>query len=252
MFSPSTRSSTSRTNSTSSASEPSCNWHWQPRFPRVRLVSRTRPLTLDGSNRILRPIALNRTAVGFGAGDTTFGWRFYPRLQTPPTQATVRRFSGTLINGGPTADFDSKNLQIEPGQRECYAMMVVPNFVPTMKMTTVTNWFDLKTSHPEEELETTDMVHLGRKLQTARSAMQRLCDSGRYRPADLESLGDRLDQARGDAADPEPPVTLPFEADLTGLGDLQLQQRRTGPPAVDLVWRARGSRREYSHHGVGL
>ena len=164
----------------------------------------------------LAAIALNRTAVGFGAGEATFGWRFYPRLQSPPTQSNPRRILGILVNNGPGLDYGLKNLQIEPGQRECYALMVVPNFASTMKLTTVTNWFDLKTHHPDQELETTDMVHLGRKLQTARNAMQRLCDSGRYRPVDLEVLHDRLSQLEAMLPMQSHDVLLPFEADLTG------------------------------------
>ncbi len=60
------------------------------------------------------------------------------------------------------------------------------------------------------------MVGLGRKLQTARNAYQRLCDSGRYRPTDIESLGERLDQLEAMLPIQSHQVTLPFEADLTG------------------------------------
>jgi len=200
----------------------------------------------------LAAIALNRTAVGFGAGEATFGWRFYPRLQSPPTQSNPRRILGILVNNGPGPDYGLKNLQIEPGQRECYALMVVPNFASAMKLTTVTNWFDLKTHHPDQELETTDMVHLGRKLQTARSAMQRLCDSGRYRPVDLEVLSDRLNQLEAMLPMQSHDVLLPFEADLDRLGDLQFHHSGIRPAALDLVWGAREGRRNNSHPGVGL
>ena len=37
--------------------------------------------------------------------------------------------------------------------------------MPSLRLTTITNWFDLKTKHPEQELETTDMIRLGRKLR---------------------------------------------------------------------------------------
>ncbi len=49
----------------------------------------------------LAAVALNRPAVGFGAGEATFGWRFTPRIQTPPTQSTGRRILSTLANNGP-------------------------------------------------------------------------------------------------------------------------------------------------------
>ncbi len=164
----------------------------------------------------LAAVALNRPAVGFGAGEATFGWRFTPRIQTPPTQSTARRILSTLANNGPSLDYGLKNLRIEPGQRECYALMVVPNFAPQIKLTTITNWFDLKTQHPAQELSTTDMICLSRKLQTARNAMQRLCDSGRYRPVDLEVLGDRIAQLEAMLPMQSHDVVLPFEADLMG------------------------------------
>ncbi len=94
--------------------------------------------------------------------------------------------------------------------------MVVPNFAPQLKLTTITNWFDLKTHHPSQELSTTDMICLSRKLQTARNAMQRLCDSGRYRPVDLEVLGDRIAQLEAMLPMQSHDVVLPFEADLMG------------------------------------
>jgi hypothetical protein len=164
----------------------------------------------------LAAVALNRPAVGFGAGEATFGWRFTPRIQSPPTQSTARRILSTLVNNGPSLDYGLNNLRIEPGQRECYALMVVPNFAPQIKLTTITNWFDLKTHHPVQELSTTDMIGLSRKLQTARNAMQRLCDSGHYRPVDLEILGDRIAQLEAMLPMQSHDVILPFEADLTG------------------------------------
>jgi hypothetical protein len=106
---------------------------------------------------------------------------------------------------------------IEPGQRDCYALMVVPSFAPTIRLTTVTNWFDLKVKHhPGQELTTTEMVHLGRQVQKARAALQRLCDSGSYRPTDVESLAERIDQLDALLPIQNHRVTLPFEADLTG------------------------------------
>ncbi len=166
--------------------------------------------------RDLAAINLNRTAIGFGAGEATYGWRFYPRYQAPPTQSNPRRILSTLVNNGPSMDYTLNKLRLEPGQRECYALVLVPSFAPQIKLTTITNWFDLKTCHPDQELRTTDMINLSRKVQTARSAMQKLCDSGRYRPVDFELLGDRLTQLEAMLPMQSHDVELPFEADLTG------------------------------------
>ena len=164
----------------------------------------------------LATVALNRTAVGFGAGQTTFGWQFYPRIQTPPLQSNPRRIAGILINNGPGPDYDLENRKIEPGLRECYALVVMPNFVPSVKFTSVTNWFDLKTKHAEQVLETTDMIRLGKKLQSAKNGLQRVCDSGKYRPEEVELLSDRISQLEDFLPVKSHSITLPFEGSLLG------------------------------------
>ena len=164
----------------------------------------------------LATVALNRTAVGFGAGETTFGWQFYPRVQTPPLQSNLSRIAGILISNGPGPDYDLKNRKIEPGLRECYALVVMPNFVPSVKFTSVTNWFDLKTKHAEQVLETTDMIRLGKKLQAAKNGLQRVCDSGKYRPEEVELLSDRISQLEDFLPVKSHSITLPFEGSLLG------------------------------------
>ena len=161
-------------------------------------------------------MALNRTAVGFGSGQTTFGWQFYPRVQTPPLQSNLSRIAGILISNGPGPDYDLKNRKIEPGVRECYALVVMPSFVPSVKFTSVTNWFDLKTKHADQVLETTDMIRLGRKLQAAKNGLQRVCDSGKYRPEEVELLSDRLSQLEDFLPVKSHAITLPFEGSLLG------------------------------------
>ena len=163
----------------------------------------------------LATIALNRTAVGFGAGETTFGWRFYPRVQTPPTQSNPQRIAGLLWSGGPSREYDLRNRRIEPGVRECVALVVAPNFVPQIRLTSTSNWFDLTGKHGEQTTETTDMVRMARKLQTARSALNRICDTHAFPPNELELLSSRLDQLEALLPMRTHQVTLPFEGDLT-------------------------------------
>jgi hypothetical protein len=163
----------------------------------------------------LATIALNRTAVGFGAGDTTFGWRFYPRVQTPPTPSNPARFLGLLANNGTGPDYDLKHRRIEPGPRECVALVVAPNFVPQIKLTSTSNWFDLAGHHSDQTMETTDMVRMARKLQKARAALIRLCDTHEYPPNQMELLADRLSQLEAMLPMRSHQVALPFEGDLT-------------------------------------
>jgi hypothetical protein len=89
-------------------------------------------------------LALNRTVVGFSHGSDTFGWRFYPRVQSPPTRSGLAAFAETLC--GPSADADLAARQLEPGIRECTAILVMPSFVPAVTFDVRTNWFSL--AHP--------------------------------------------------------------------------------------------------------
>ncbi len=61
-------------------------------------------------------IALNRTIIAFSHGTDTFGWRFYPRFQTPPIKGSLATFGETLF-GGPTRDQDTRQRELEPGMR---------------------------------------------------------------------------------------------------------------------------------------
>jgi hypothetical protein len=86
-------------------------------------------------------IALNKTAVGFSHGSDTFGWRFYPRVQTPPTRTGLAALGETIC--GPTTAADLGRRRLEPGQRECTALVVMPAFVPWVTLDVRTRWFAL-------------------------------------------------------------------------------------------------------------
>lgn len=163
-------------------------------------------------------VGLNRTAVAFSAGSTTFGWKFYPRLQNPPRQNNAERLGGLIFNGGPSPRYDLAHRKIEPGPRECVALVVAPNFIPSIRMTTTTNWFDLTPvkHHGNERINNVDMIRLGRQIQMARNAFQRLCDDGNYRPGDLERLQDRITQLENMLPTQSVQIQLPFEGDWYG------------------------------------
>ncbi len=164
----------------------------------------------------LYTIALNRTAVGFGAGETTFGWRFFPRVQSPPPQNNLARITGILVNGGPGGDYLERNRKIEPGLRECVALVVVPNFVPSVHLTTTANWFDLTGHHADQKYRNRDYLALSRMLQRAHNALGRVCDAGQYRPGELGRLARRINQLEALLPIQDHRVNLPDEGDLTG------------------------------------
>ena len=164
----------------------------------------------------LETVGLNRTAVGFGAGETTFGWRFYPRVQTPRTESNPLRIANLLVWNGPGPNWDVKSRQIEPGQRECIAVMVVPNFIPALKISTVANWFDLTGHAARQQLENQQMLELSHGLQAVKNALAGVSDSRQYRPQDLVHVTQRIQQLESQLPTQDYRVDLPDEGDMLG------------------------------------
>jgi hypothetical protein len=126
------------------------------------LTRYTRRLEMD-----LATTSLNRTIVGFSHGSDTFGWRFYPRVQSPPTRGTLATVSETL-RGGPTTDGDLAQRQLEPGMRECSAIVVMPSFVPAVRLDTQAAWFSL--AHPQAIVpDAREALRLGQAVDAIRN-----------------------------------------------------------------------------------
>ena len=67
---------------------------------------------------------------------------FYPRLQSGIRPATASFCTDLACS--PTGRFPDpigRDQSIEPGQRECTALIEMPNFVPKIEFVTVANWF---------------------------------------------------------------------------------------------------------------
>jgi hypothetical protein len=115
----------------------------------------------------LATVALNQTAVGFAHGSDTFGWRFYPRVQTPPTRSTFAALGETFL-GGPTSDADLTQRKLEPGMRECTAILVFPAFVPFVRFDSHSTFFAL--AHPRStEPSIRRTLQFSRAVQAMRS-----------------------------------------------------------------------------------
>src|SRR5262249_34519529 len=67
-------------------------------------------------------ISLNRTQIGFSHGENTFGWRFYPRYQTPDTPSNAEDLLRNQLIGGPNRNALLRQRRLEPGVRECVAI----------------------------------------------------------------------------------------------------------------------------------
>ena len=174
-------------------------------------TSFARQLDLD-----LQTVGLNRTSVGFGAGETTFGWMFYPRVQTPQPVSNFRTLTNILTGTGQGINADLRSRRIEPGQRECIALMVTPNFIPSLRVSTVANWFDVTGAHARPELTNGEMLVLGRLLQQAKDAVARACVSREYRPTDATVLTQRIKQLEALLPTQDTRIDLPDEGDLMG------------------------------------
>ncbi|MBA4017091.1 MAG: hypothetical protein C0483_07965 [Pirellula sp.] len=137
---------------------------------------------------------LNRTVVGFGHGDDTFGWKFYPRFQTPPVESNVTVFFRDLVIGGPTDKHLECAKEIEPGQRECTAVVLMPSFVPHVTFHTRSNWFRLNcAAHTSSSVH--DTIHYSRVVkQMENCATQCVQCSHLYRDGEVDRLMKRVHQ----------------------------------------------------------
>ncbi|MEN9667886.1 MAG: hypothetical protein RLZZ326_4249, partial [Planctomycetota bacterium] len=138
-------------------------------------------------------IGLNQTAVGFTHGADTFGWRFYPRVQAPPTQNNLTAFRDTVF-GTNSRKQDLSQRCLEPGMRECTAMIVMPSFVPYVTFDIRTNWFSL--TNPKS---TDQSMRQAMKLSRSVKSMQQsaaMCaqNAGAYRDGEVARLMRRVDQ----------------------------------------------------------
>ncbi|MBY0460917.1 MAG: hypothetical protein K2V38_26655, partial [Gemmataceae bacterium] len=87
-------------------------------------------------------VELNRTVVGFSHGDNTFGWRFYPRFQPPEIPGNLKLITRDLIGGRAfTKQQEIRQRRLEPGQRECVALVIMPSFVPFAEINVSSSWF---------------------------------------------------------------------------------------------------------------
>ncbi len=140
-------------------------------------------------------VALNRTVVGFAHGADTFGWQFLPRVQTPPTRGQLAALGETLC--GPSADADLTQRQLEPGMRECVAIVVMPSFVPRLTLDVQTRWFSL--AHPAATEP--GMRHTLKLSRSVKAMENSAAACGRcahlYRDGQVAHLMRRVEQLQG-------------------------------------------------------
>jgi hypothetical protein len=184
-------------------------------------------------------VALNRTAVGFAHGADTFGWRFQPRVQTPPTRGQLAALGETLC--GPSSDADLMQRALEPGLRECVAIVVMPSFVPRLTFDVQTRWFSL--AHPAAtEPGMRHTLKLSRSLKAIERSAAACGRCGHlYRDGQqarlmrkVEQLAERMPQQTLEARIPRENTSGGFELFDAGVTDLAPELAGWyGAPGVD-------------------
>ncbi len=172
-------------------------------------------------------ITLNRTAVGFSHANDTFGWYFYPRIQSPPTENTnIGAIARTIWSTGPTEHYDTKHRELEPGIRECEVIVTMPSFVSKVAFDVTTNWEKLtypgKTKRSYEE-----MVAQGSRVRQLQCSMQAVQETACSRPGDFARLASRVEQLEQLLGLQTYVVNVPYQyeqsgTDLFDTGDVHL------------------------------
>ncbi|HEV7280469.1 MAG TPA: hypothetical protein VGN57_09685 [Pirellulaceae bacterium] len=185
-------------------------------------------------------IELNRVAVSFSHGNDTFGWYFHPRLQAPPAESSnAAAFARTLWSTGPTENYDLKNRRLEPGTRECEALIVMPSFLEYVDFRVTTNWEQV--NHPGVTKQSyEEMIDLGRQLQCARNRIPSISDQQCFRPGDFDRLIHRFDQLEKMLSLQTHSIGVPYEygggtEELFSRGDAQHYPRLIGYYGVSFV-----------------
>ncbi len=161
-------------------------------------------------------IALNRTVSGYAHGTDTFGFRFTPRFQNPPNQrSNFGVIASQLVAGGPGPDYGTRHSKLEPGIRELTAAVLVPGFLPTVRMQVSGNWFKL--TDPEHlVVPTRRMMEQGRRVQELRGEFAAVSNAQAYRAEDLRVLGAKINQVEAMLPQQSRVVLLPFANTASG------------------------------------
>jgi hypothetical protein len=163
----------------------------------------------------IETVALNRTIVGFSHGDDTFGWRFYPRVQTPPIPGTLKTIGGLVTGGACDQKYDLNHRRLENGQRECIALVIMPSFVPYVNLDVTANWFQL-TRPSHKEFASVDSMRLSRRVKRIRELLPKCEDVHRYREGDPGLLMRRVDQLSARLPLQNQLVNVPYENNSGG------------------------------------
>ncbi len=147
----------------------------------------------------METVALNRTAAAFGHGKDVFGWRFYPRVQTPPFESTSTTVFRDMLRGGPNKDDLRRSWELEPGMRECTAVVLMPSFITHVTFDVRGNYFPLGRHKLHEPSDTRtsieDSMDMSHKIRLMENAVCSItAEANCYRDGETQRLLRRADQ----------------------------------------------------------
>lgn len=171
----------------------------------------SRQVTLE-----MASIGLNRTAVAFAHSNDTFGWYFHPRVQSPPPERNnIAALGRQLWSSGPTRNYDEKHQRLEPGIRECEAVIVMPAFVPSVRFDVITNW-EKRNKPGAVKRDYAEMIVEGAEIQKVLDYATQVQDQTHFRPNDFSVLVARVEQIENMLPLQAFDVRLPFDRQLSG------------------------------------
>lgn len=163
----------------------------------------------------MEAIQLNNTITGFSHGNDTFGWRFYPRFQTPDTEGNMTVFFRDLLLGDQKKDTLLRQRKLEPGQRECTAIVIMPSFVPYCTLDVSSSWFKL-TNPKCRDLTCVDAIKLSARVKAIDQCADRVQDARCYRDGELDRLKKKAKQLEARLPLQDMMVQVPYENTLGG------------------------------------
>lgn len=166
----------------------------QRRMSAQNMTRYVRRLEMD-----METIALNRTAAAFGHGKDVFGWRFYPRVQTPPFEGTTTTIFRDMLRGGPNKDDLRRSWEIEPGMRECTAIVLMPSFITHVTFDVRGNYFPMgrhKLTEPSDTRTSIEAnMEMSHKIRLMENAICSItAEANSYRDGETQRLMRRADQ----------------------------------------------------------
>jgi hypothetical protein len=120
-----------------------------------------------------------------------------------------------MLIGGPNKDALMRQRRLEPGMRECTAIIIMPSFVPYASLEVSSNWFGL-TDPKCKKLKTAQAMRMSRAVKAIQTCGPQVGDADCYRDGDLARLQNKAQQLEARLPLQSTMVQVPYENTLGG------------------------------------